>query len=521
MTDLRSLPRVLVGRGDIVTPPVTAVVQRARRTRTRRAGVAVALGLVLVVLGPSVVQWITDGDESSHVRLVDRTTTTTMSTAGPGGQPQAVVTAAAALPRSVPASPPGTTPWGRALECRAGANGGGADVGVTADTIRIVMTETLEFPTRYVTATAYSSVRALFEYVNQRGGICGRRIELRYANDAWRPLPWDADGDMLAAIAGPLDTNVDGHVVDGSIDRAGVPLVGTDGLTAAHHRSPWVWPIGPSTASFTRIAVEHAYRSGARSFALVYDRNGPVGTQAAEAFDGYVKRLSDATVKHMQPLDSSASDYTTEARAFNRRCGLGACDLVLFALFPETATKWMAEKPALGRRRTATLPLLLDTSFWRACPKGLLPTSDRRELRLDRQPITDHVSISKCTGFHVWNASPRFDASYWSEPLAPCRYVQANPLVAVANLSACTIMEALQRMGPDVTRARLRQAIDEVAYRSGLVASFGNGRRVPDGRAGQATARAWKPVYNLQGDFERLEAITDAVRDPTPGEEPG
>ena len=531
MTDLRMLPRLLVDGGDVVTPPVAVVARRARHLRARRAGTTVVAVVLLLVLAPSVVQWITDGDESSYVRLMDRTRAATEEALPGSPPPAAAILGAATDEISAPTSTTGTAT--KPLECRAGANGGATDRGVTSTSLRIVMTETLEFPTRYVTATAYASVRHLFEAVNLRGGICGRLIDFRYANDAWRPLPWDADADMVASIAGPLDTNVDVHILDGSLNRVGVPLVGTDGRTVAQHRSPWVWPVGPPTASLTRIAVDHAYRSSrARTFAIVYDKTGPVGTQAAAAFEDYVKRLPGATTTHMQALDSSAPEYGREAAAFNARCSVGQCDFVFLALFPETATKWMAAKPAVGKKRTATLPLLTDARFWRECPKDTHPQTDFRPKDVlaaaadaqatdPREPydsvrFIERISTSRCSNFHLWHAAPEVDLSYWSKRLASCTSVSANPSVAVAELSACTIIEALERTGPNVTRARLRQAIDEVAAGSGLARAFRDGRRT-----GRAAATPWKPRYSLLGDFQWLEdAGVGKVADPLPDWEP-
>nr|MDQ3758304.1 hypothetical protein [Actinomycetota bacterium] len=83
MPDLRTLPDALAGRGDIVTPPMDAVVRRARRARTRRMARAGALVVVAALLAPTVANWVVDGDRSSHVRLVDDDTGGGMIEPGP------------------------------------------------------------------------------------------------------------------------------------------------------------------------------------------------------------------------------------------------------------------------------------------------------------------------------------------------------------------------------------------------------------------------------------------------------
>jgi ABC-type branched-subunit amino acid transport system substrate-binding protein len=494
MTDLRRLPRLLADQGAIDTPPMEAVARRARAIRARRAGTTLIAAVLLVVLAPSVVQWITDGDESSHVRLVDRTGEETDQALAVTLPPAVEDTAALPTTGTALPSPSPTTTSPQALECRAGANGGATDIGVTETSIRIAMTETLEFPTRYATATAYANVRSLFDYVNLHGGICGRRIDFRYANDAWRPLPWDADADMVAGIAGPFDPAVDERISDGEVDRAGTPLVGVDGVTAAQHLSPWVWPLGTSMTSITRIAVDHAYRvRGARTFALVYDSAQRASRQAAAAFRDYVGRLPDATVVRIQNLDAGTRNYSREALDFALACRLQKCDHVLLALTPGTAVKWLKAPPVDGAgMQTAMLPLQLTSAFWEECP---------RDLKV----------VSACKDLHVWTADPEPAIS------VTCPDVNIDPMFQAVKTSACILVEALRQTGPYLTRARLRAAIDDLSYRAGMVATFDGRRRVPDDRAGVGAARALRPVYSLNGDFKRVEQATGRIRDPLPG----
>src|SRR5439155_21179214 len=108
----------------------------------------------------------------------------------------------------------------------------------------------------------------------------------------------------------------------GDFDRAGIPVIGTDGLRADQYAKipgngsaqPWVWPIATATVSSARIMADWAYSHGARHFSIVFDNLYKFGKEGADAFNAEVKRLTH------QPIDGYNPQYSC-VKAF---CGISA-----------------------------------------------------------------------------------------------------------------------------------------------------------------------------------------------------
>jgi ABC-type branched-subunit amino acid transport system substrate-binding protein len=109
-----------------------------------------------------------------------------------------------------------------------GGGGGASDVGVTEDTITIGA----HFPLTGVAAPGYSEIptgaKAYFDYVNEQGGVNGRRIEYVVKDDAYNPTNTSAVTnelvlkDEIFAMVGGLGTPTHSAVVD-FLNDEGVP----------------------------------------------------------------------------------------------------------------------------------------------------------------------------------------------------------------------------------------------------------------------------------------------------------
>ncbi|EHR61921.1 ABC transporter substrate-binding protein [Saccharomonospora cyanea] len=116
--------------------------------------------------------------------------------------------------------------------CGAGGRGdaeaGGAETGVTADTVTVGA----HFPLTGVAAPGYSEIptgtKAYFDFVNAQGGVHGRTIEYLYKNDAYNPTNTSQVtnelvlSDEIFAMVGGLGTPTHSAVLDLLHDN-GVP----------------------------------------------------------------------------------------------------------------------------------------------------------------------------------------------------------------------------------------------------------------------------------------------------------
>lgn len=490
MSDLRTLHRSLAAGAVVTTPPFDDVKANARRLRARQAKSAVGVLAVIAVLAGLRL-----APPTRVAQVVDRPRPTTTALdaddgGGSSGPPPATTDTGAprvAAASEAPSSPP------RLYQCMKGKNGGATGVGVTTDRIQLVASAHLDGPAKSISDQVTVAWKTRIDAVNGAGGICGRMVDLRVINNGFRTMK-AAEG-AVGLLVTPLDAEFTTHLADGSVDRTAVPAVVSDGLGRVHHGSAWARSVGPPAAAYARIIADEAYRAGARTFALVHDPKNTFGDESAAALRDYLPRLPGASLKIEQPLDPEHPSYASEASTFNERCGDGGCDAVVLSLLPDTATKWFQRRPAMGRLRTAALPYLLTEQAGESCMSLL---------------------GSACSSIWVWSGfTPPIDdflgdpdvahyARQFEEPL--------NPFTLSAYVAGKVMVEALERAGPDLTRERLRQALDEMTYRSGLVSQLD---WMPE-RVANPWARAVHP-----SESGWVDAGTGWRRDPMVGHFPG
>lgn len=510
MSDLRNLHRTLVGTGLVPTPPYDAVVGRARSIRRRQSLVAVAGVALLMVLVASSLRSVgleDAGSDRTRVGSMGTTSTSDASagTAPPSGDADAPPTTASpdGTPgTSAPGDPDRRTSPPPTFQCRSGANGGAMGKGVTADRIHLLGAAQLDGPTKTLVEDVPLAWKAVIDRVNRGGGICGRMVQVSIVN---RLFERDRDlgaEEVVGMLLGPLDPDIGNRLRDGNVDRWGVPMVGGDG-GRTHFSSSWLWPVDLPTAAFARIGVEEAYRTGARSFAVVYDPE--IAPDASSAVTGYVGTLAGAEVRGAVALNSQDPAYPSQAHELSSACGPADCDAVVLALLPETAKKWLQTGGPLGTRRAVASSTLFTEGFGQDCA---------------RQTGAD------CKFVRVWTGVTPPIESFVADPDV-ARYVDdmgernaLNPWTQSAYLAAQVMVAALQHAGPRVDRASLRAALDELQYRSGLVSQLDWGPRVPEERVGNTSARAVR-LEVTAGAFRGFrDADTGWVRDPWPGRFP-
>lgn len=412
--------------------------------------------------------------------------------------------------------PPPTTKPG--IECAAGKNGGATDQGVTATEIKLATTVVESGIGSAFLGEMRYAMDAVVDKVNRAGGICGRQLKVTYRDDGWSAergagyLRTFINDGVFAIPVGPSSEGLNAVISSGDFDKAGVPVVGTDGLIVSQYQradgsaQPWVWPIAVATVSSARIMAQDAYDRGARNFSIVFDSNYKFGVEAAEAFNAQVKALTGSDVAGYSPdatscdqsycgVTAGQSSYSSQVQTFQEG------DFVALFLEPDTALKWMndanapkASDPAITYGFGAAQPLFT-RSFGENCK-------------------------SKCHGMKVWTGFKPFQEQYRSDP-AVQEYVndlratnpsadENNQFSMGAYIGMQLLVDAIEAVGPELTRAKLQAQLNAMSLPTGLTLTDPL-QFAPDNRYVATTMQAWEIQY--QGTFAGWKA-QQVVSDP-------
>jgi len=404
----------------------------------------------------------------------------------------------------------GVAPSRPGLECAAGRNGGPTgDPGVSATEIKLAATVVTDGPAKSLLEPSTAGMKAVIDRVNAKGGICGRRLSLTVANDSFDAAKGQQyirnfiAEDYFALAVVPSSEGLSAAISSGDIDRAGIPVVGTNGMRIEQYQSPWVWPVATATVSTMRVmATSGARERNAKTFAIVWDGKYKFGVEGATAFKKQVEAFGGRIVADVR-LDPEQPSYSTEVAAFNEKCGGGKCDMVALLLLPDTATKWMEKKPAMGKRYTAGAQTLFTDEFANSCVRS---------------------ALERCHGMAVWTGYLPPIGRYAGLPDIE-RYVDdvstvrpgidvRNQFLEGAYLGMELLMDALRRVGPDLTRARLKQVLDSATFRYDLTSPLS---WTPARRSANIRARSFAMVVSNGGFRGWGDENSGWVADPAGG----
>jgi len=396
------------------------------------------------------------------------------------------------------------------FECAPGRNGGATDVGVTDNSIRLATTVVQSGHGASFLGEVRFAMEAVKNKVNREGGICGRLLDIQYVDDAWdaaRGAEYLKNFIQSGVFAIPVGASSEGLgsvITTDVIAKAGIPVVGTDGLVLNQYTEPWVWPVAVATVSSARIMARNAFERGATNFSIVFDKNYKFGVEAAEAYNNEVRRLTGSNVKGYNKQNNcdqsfcgilpKQSSYTNEVNRFDDG------DFMAMFLEPTTALTWMgtagSPKPSTVTYGIGAAQPLFTRNFAENCQKA-------------------------CNGMWVWTGyRPPIEA--YKNETAVRRFVtdmqQTKPDADIYNafsMGGYTGMEllvsALKKVGPYLTRARLLKELDSM--------NFGNGLTIQkklDWRGSHfanATMQAFEIGFSTTFSGWRAGVI---VRDPTP-----
>lgn len=377
---------------------------------------------------------------------------------------------------------------------------------------------------------ALARVERLVRAFNERGGVCGRLVELVDTRlDDPNPLPLDT----VAVLGMPLDPKLDDAISSGRFEEERIAVVGGDGLAMDHHRSNRVYPMGTSAAALAKTAVQHSAANGARRFAIVYDKTTQFGREAAAAFSAQVVAVG-GTTRASVGIDPTV-EHVLPSRQFKEACDNAACDVVFLALLPGTAATWLQFDPPAPRMETTGLPTLLTDSFSGPCVRtsnrrcngltswsGFVPRFDEDTSQRDIDTIDQLMAVS----LHGTSDGPDLDSAgqptkdtmgerrakhglYAPELEQPGA---TGALVEATVAGAHVLLKALLEAGPTATRSVVWETLEAESFTSRLPVSL---RWGPDGlRTGNPVSQAWRlsidsiGAHNVAGRSECTTAST-------------
>ncbi len=267
--------------------------------------------------------------------------------------------------------------------------------------------------------------------------------------------------DYFALPVVPSAEGLGAAITTGEISKAKIPVVGTDGMRREQYADPYVWPVASATVTSMRIMAKYGFTNrGARKFALVWDGKYKFGLEGKEAFVAQVTAMG-GTMVHDTRLDPDQPSYATEANAFNGKCSDGKCDHVALLLLPETAKKWLQANPVRAAKYSSGAQTLFTDRFAQDCVQQ---------------------QGSSCHGFAVWTgynppigplASLPGVSAYVNDVKAVKPGIDVNnQFVEGAYLGMNVFVDALKRVGGNLTRERLRAELDKLTFTSDLASAL-------------------------------------------------
>ena len=368
---------------------------------------------------------------------------------------------------------------GKKLECAAGKNGGATDKGVTANSINLASTIVTSGPGATFLGLSRYGMEAVVAKVNAAGGICGRLLKLKLDNDNWeagRGHGYIKNYLNDSYFALPVVPSSEGlSAASGDIEKSGMPVIGSDGMRIDQYQNPWMWPVATATVSQVRIMAKYAYDQGARGFGIVYDTRYKFGVEGKDAYEKFVKTLPGATLVHAEGIEPGQPGYGPQIRNLDGGCGT-KCDAVVMLVDPGTAEVWIAGDDkylARSKFRMGASPLF-NARFGQNCKErchemlvftGYTPALEANQnLPGVRQYIDDVQAINR----NIDTTNQFLEGSY---------------------LGMTVFVEALKRVGPNLTRKRLQEVMNSMTYETDLAGTLTWG---PGKRFSNTKAQAWK-----------------------------
>jgi ABC-type branched-subunit amino acid transport system substrate-binding protein len=293
------------------------------------------------------------------------------------------------------------------------------------------------------------AMEAYATYINEQGGIHGRKIKLIIKDDGYNPSRAVANVKEMAedvfAVVGLLGTAVVSATRDILLEK-GIPLIYPLGNPRMWVGYPWeklqyAFVVYPDYVSEGSYLSKFAYEElKIRSLSIVY-QNDDYGQSGLQGVKDYLRENTSVVLKGEIPVERGAGELSGEAQKLKEA---GAEGVILY-LNPTHAGKILQEMGKIGY-----LPKIL-ASFTLADPIMFRLAG----------PAWEGVYLG--SGFLLPGMSPEADQIF--EIVVKYNPELKNfPYFAIAGATSLLLaVEGLKRAGKDLTREKFLSALEEIS----------------------------------------------------------
>ena len=387
-----------------------------------------------------------------------RTTTGGGSTPTParsGGQSTGTTRPATSTP-TAPGTPsipglPGPAP------APAQGNGGATDIGITADTIKIGGFYIESGPVGSLGITLLKAAKAVYNEVNDQGGIYGRKIQVIDCDTSFtsgdKPRTCftkltEQDKIFAFASAGDGPAMVTGSPL---ICKAEIPAIWMDGLASDEFKCPFIFPTGPPGRSQSHVLADYYVKTHKPRTVGFLVQNDDIGN---EWRDGAKEVFEQAGVKVVTEQRYNLGDTNLNAQVINMQAANP--DFVYFADEPLGGILFQLQAKALGYKPPKP-------SAGVTCNVEIWP---REVGEYSKGMICQHPWKLAQSGLPEHGIFEKTYKKYWND------WDQRNYYTEIHWVAAKAVVETFKQVGPNLTRARLLETLRRGAL-DGFDTGFG------------------------------------------------
>ncbi len=318
-----------------------------------------------------------------------------------------------------------------------------AEPGITKDKILIGSYLPLQSGLAAGATQLRDGADAYFKFINDTGGVHGRKIEWIVENDSYNPQQTMAvakklvDRDGVFAIVSTLGTATNLAVLP-YLNQRGVPVINPAGGSAKFNdpTDPNVFGLLPVGQRIGEAMVEHAVGALKAKRVAVFFQNDPFGKDPR---DGAVAELEKRGMKAVSEASYVPSDVDVSAQVNAIRAGNP--DVVLLLCITKQGVLFAKEAQRLGWKPT----VLATNTMGDPITVELGGTSvEGMQVILFTAIETMDTPAVKQANMMVAKYHPETKPGYWS-------------YLGIAGAKA--FVDAAKKSGPDLTRAKLMQTM--------------------------------------------------------------
>lgn len=289
-----------------------------------------------------------------------------------------------------------------------------------------------------------------FDAVNAGGGIHGNKLTLLSRDDGYKAAETVRQVRELLRESQPLALfgivgtgNVQALLKEKLLDEAGVPLitVRTGASTVVNSGNPWLFATRASYAAEIEKIVQQYETIGYRRFAVFY-QNDPFGLDGLASAEATVKKAGGSLV-----VKASYEKNTTEVAAAVKAIAAADVQAVIMVSNTAASAEFVKQSRAIGNLAQFVALSVTDgpqvaARIGKETAKGLaitqvVPDPNARAIPLIRE-IQENFARFKPQG------------------------VTLNHTLIEGYLGAKILGEGLRRAGPNPTRKKLRDALEQI-----------------------------------------------------------